>query len=475
VLLQNAVGGNGGRVSSSGGNVGNGGLGGSGTSNLTNATNSGGGDVYVQVNGVAGNGGRGQGVGYSGGAGGSADATALGSSSNGGGVYINLDLEAGIGGAGDTGADGGVGGSINSALSGDNPTTGTVYFQTQAYAGSGGDSSLGNGGAGGNVAVNHTLTNSLGSISELLVAYGGDGGNSADAGSGGQGGTATAEVYLTGHGDVFAQAVAGGGLAGTSVNGPQGNSGTAASIARATTAAGGHGMAYAGVAGDGSNNVDAIYVITETSTVSPTASTAFAQAGFKLATPGSTPPVGAETYGNGTLVPLLADVTALQAGNPNNQAVFTGPSMPFALGTLGVVNLSGAAEDYSSSFNLAFDQPMSVYLGLLNPTSTGGGFDTLELTVVLDGNTLVDEQFTDLATATAYFTDHVLNTPLMGSDMTINMQVTSHISGDGFGFDLEVAPVPEPSTVALVLLSLILLGVPAWRKWHQARGLASGN
>jgi hypothetical protein len=85
---------------------------------------------------------------------------------------------------------------------------------------------------------------------------------------------------------------------------------------------------------------------------------------------------------------MATDITNLQAGNTNNEAVFqpNGAIPVLALGVMGTQNLTGVTEINTSDFTFMLNQAdPNLYLGLLDPSSTGKGFDSLSFTVT-DGS-----------------------------------------------------------------------------------------
>ena len=113
---------------------------------------------------------------------------------------------------------------------------------------------------------------------------------------------------------------------------------------------------------------------------------------------------------------------------------------------------------------------LELKVALDNPRSTGNGFDTLEFRLDKEGTTVLDQSFTSLAAATAYFTDHVLDlggiaTGITGTlDLTFYLNLTSNDADAAFQADVlfgdNGAVVPEPSTwVSMALGLFVLAGV----------------
>jgi hypothetical protein len=142
---------------------------------------------------------------------------------------------------------------------------------------------------------------------------------------------------------------------------------------------------------------------------------------------------------------------------------------------LAIVDLGGFAPEpdtgtaifFSSSVSLGFDASLlgvsalaPVTVGFLDPISIGDAFERLHFRVTLGGSTLLDEVFLDVATAVAWFDDHVvgLSAPLAPNssfDLGFELELTGARS-PGFGVDFLVS-VPEPGTAMLVAMGLIVL------------------
>ncbi len=138
-------------------------------------------------------------------------------------------------------------------------------------------------------------------------------------------------------------------------------------------------------------------------------------------------------------------------------------------------NGTGSARTITSNINFSLnlselDLKDALQIGLANPTSQGDGFDTLVFQIFRQAVLVESQTFTNLASATAYFTDHVINLGtnqgITGQlDLRFSLSVTSSTVGDSFGFDVATVAIPEPSIIWLVLLSLAVLFV--WRRWLE--------
>lgn len=101
-------------------------------------------------------------------------------------------------------------------------------------------------------------------------------------------------------------------------------------------------------------------------------------------------------------------------------------------------------------------------IAFLDPASQGNGFESLRLLIRLDGADQVDQTFTDVGSAMAFFDDGVLelaDPSALGSLATLEVYFWLNASGagDGFFVDYVVAAVPEPD----IALILALTGVTA--------------
>jgi hypothetical protein len=162
-------------------------------------------------------------------------------------------------------------------------------------------------------------------------------------------------------------------------------------------------------------------------------------------------------FAYGTAAPKAADISALQAGNPNNQAAFAGANTVCVAGLLGSLNLAGSAQTSTSELTIAFTgETQNITIGLLDPTSSGNGFDSLTFTIMEGSATLAQETFDDLADADSYFTDNVLSFSGPATSVTLDLAETSSNQSDGFAVDVEAGTesVPEPSTCAMFVLAL---------------------
>jgi len=190
-----------------------------------------------------------------------------------------------------------------------------------------------------------------------------------------------------------------------------------------------------------------------------------------------------QAFSLATALPLAVDTASAVLGNPDATIAFTlhDPDV-FALGLLGgAFAQSAAAAPLLSSASLALSietaqltNPRHLLVGLMNPTVTGAGFDTLRFTLRVEDSLLVDLTFTDVASALSYFDDRVfdfgpidpwtppptLEVPTL--DVVAQFTVTTSAPGDGFSAQALVAnnqPVPEPAAALLLVAGAAGLGL----------------
>jgi hypothetical protein len=172
---------------------------------------------------------------------------------------------------------------------------------------------------------------------------------------------------------------------------------------------------------------------------------------------------GLQASAMGLALPSKSDVSTFVSGglsgNPNNTATFTaGSTQAVLLGSLAAAtNTSGTTTSYVSSVALSLDlaSTQDIKIGLLDPVALGEGFQSLQFSISENETQVVDEDFTGLPAAAAFFTDDVLDLGLANAgtvNLSMNMTLNDDLSGDGFGANAIVGlvPAPEPCTWGLL-------------------------
>jgi hypothetical protein len=186
--------------------------------------------------------------------------------------------------------------------------------------------------------------------------------------------------------------------------------------------------------------------------------------------------------------PLHSDVVTASAGKPVvTQAILSAGTTVLGLTSLGLryvdlesqtpgvfepIGTEGPSVTAISSVTYTLDRlrlgNQDLMLGLLDSSFTGSGFDSLEFRVVEDGTTIRDLLFPNLAAATSFFNDKVLDlgSPIGDSSsplaLRFDLLLTASKVGDGFTTDFLVASVPEPSGVVMLGTALAGLSAIVW-------------
>jgi hypothetical protein len=191
------------------------------------------------------------------------------------------------------------------------------------------------------------------------------------------------------------------------------------------------------VSSDGSGRVDALAGIGSATAPPPFQSNALSGDAFGMAAPD--PGALDLRLGSGSRV----------------EAQLAGESDALALGVLGV---SFASPDFEGSVRFALSTPESggLLLGLANPIAAGAGFATLVFAIEIGGQLFLEQTFTDVESALAFFDDEILALGVVDlRDVKIAMRTSTASATDRFQFDFVLMTVPEPGTGALLLVALV--------------------
>ena len=194
-----------------------------------------------------------------------------------------------------------------------------------------------------------------------------------------------------------------------------------------------------------------------------------------------------------TALPTLPDSLTALTAHPHLQAdINLGQGTGNPSDALGLVSLAGPATTsggWSTSINESLDlsqfsSSQHLFIGLASARSTSADPANLHFSISREGTTLVDQTFTTLTDATAYFTDHSLDLGLLDPasnghlNLTIQLDATL-IPNGGFSANLFIANataasgVPEPSST--FLLNLATTGLltrrrrPVCKPWSGGR------
>ena len=426
------------------------------------------------------------------------------------------------GGGGDSDSGGGpdAGGSATSIDTENYAGTGNLDDQVSATGGGGGWSDYDTGGQGGSATATENGVSSVGAVMATSTAIGGAGGHAMDIGTGGNGGAATSSAtgQSTASGDaVSVTSTATGGNGGTCQT--FGNYGVGGS-AEATAIGSGSGqtISTANATAGSSLNAGAVEGNAEalgasgsaTATASVSNLGSYSLDGNDISgNEAISSTASGPTQGKNTSVVAWADEqTPSNPQNPNPpaqanlsqyQAVVINYGVPgidnstlasdplvnrdFDLTysskvpgptsfVLGLITLGGGSDGdglqhtWTTSTTVDFGSSgldgQHLILGLLNPTSTGDGFDSLTFTMMENTSTLLQQEtFTSLAEANAYFTDDPIDLGAISDLQSVefSMSVTTTNPGDSYYASLIYGQatvnsnyVPEPTCGALLLL-----------------------
>jgi len=126
--------------------------------------------------------------------------------------------------------------------------------------------------------------------------------------------------------------------------------------------------------------------------------------------------------------------------------------------------------------SIPFSEDDNAVLDFTGASFTGGGFDMLTLSVLFDGDVLVDRTFTNAATAALYF---ATTTILLGDlesggltgDLVYSIIARSSGANDSFSVGAVLQVVPEPTSGTLLLVGLAWMAVRGGATRRRRRGV----
>jgi hypothetical protein len=471
--------------------AGNGGAGGAATGSSATATESGatGGRALADARSYGGTGGRATGAGSVGGAGSAASGTAA--TASGFNAVVRAYQTGGSGGRGYSGASGGAGASstLTNAVSG-TTTGGYLTFHQGTAGGNGGygTAAAGSGGTGTSSLTFDDVTQNAIQASSLRAYIGGQGGNGGGGSTGSTGGAGTATLNLTGASNVdgIATGTGGGGQGSSAVGGAGtatatvtatigtataaataiGGSGSTEAAANATSTAittagqqaeatstgtGGSGLATATATTSGTGIATGISSIAQdpVTTVASEAQS-FANSVNPYGYAGSS----IESYASGTLAPNSSFVSNVFAANskiaatssPGNITGLGGSNAAvFGAGVEGMNNPASETGSHTYTESQDFTLNGSIISGHLivgldgyqvaGSTGDTSDFSNLTFTVTVGGVTKVNDSFTSLSAAEAFFSNDAVDAGTFSSTANLAVDVSLSVTTSTAGFD----------------------------------------